>query len=132
MASSSTGIFDAISGLWDDLKAQRSELYKKQDAHGDNSELWEELQSAHAQACVNTERKVCEVAGIPCHEWAHNVHSCARSRGDRQTMDMAKGIMDQSRERVDAHSLLCFAMMNDASSPYYELVWGREPEYSWE
>jgi hypothetical protein len=128
MTNSSARIFDTISALWDEFDARMRRLDDKRRSDACDDDGREAIESEMARVCVGKVHKTCEVAGIPYHEWAHNVHSCARSRNDRQTMDLAKDLMDQSYEHVHAYDQLCFAMMGNASSPYYKLVWGGELE----
>lgn len=130
MTNSSTGIFDAISALWDEFNVRMRRLDDecRNDACDDDEQ--EAIEFEMVRVCVDKIRSTCEAAGIPYHEWAHNVHYCARCRDDRQTMDLAKDLMDQSYEHIHAYDQLCFAMTGNASSPYYKLVWGSEPERS--
>jgi hypothetical protein len=130
MTNSSDGIFDTISALWDEFDVRLGLLDDRRRSDACDDDEREAIEFEMARVCVDKMRSTCEAAGIPYHEWAHNVHCCARSRNDRQTMDLAKDLMDQSYEHIHAYDQLCFAMMGEASSPYYRLAWGSEPEKS--
>lgn len=127
MTSLSSGIFDAVAAAWDVFDAKLIGIGIAQD-NTCNDDEYESLESEAAQVCADKERETCQIAGIPYHGWAHDVHRCARWRDDRQTLDMAKELKDRIYDHKHAYALLCFAMMKSTRSPYFKLVWGCEPQ----